>query len=559
MLLELRIENLLLIERAELRLGEGLNAITGETGAGKTVLAHSLDLLLGGKARPQIVRPGAEEAWVEGVFALPDGLLDEPELAETAARLPEGESEIVLGRRIGASGRTGAFIGGRAASAADLRALGSRLLAFYGQHEHRRLTLASAQLEILDGFAGAAQLELRERYRAAHAEVGRVARELAELREREGARERDLDLLRFELSEIEATAPDAAEEAELAQERERLRHAESLRDASARALAALNGEADEGGARAALAAAEAGLGGMQGVDRELDAIAERLGAAAVELEELARDLDGHLEAVEAEPGRLEMVEERLDAIERLKRKHGGSVEQVLEHAEHCRAEVARLENAGEIAASLQARLHEVSAERAALAKKLTAARRAGGKKLATRLAGELAELAMDGASLEVRLEPHPDGFGATGAETIEFWVATNPGMPASPLKDAASGGELSRIMLALTGLARGDARRTLVFDEIDAGVGGATARAVGERLRRVGEARQVICITHLPQVASLAGTHFRIEKHSGAGEARASVEQVAGSELVAEIVRMLGGERGDEVASRHAEELLKAA
>src|SRR3954453_21829119 len=207
MLRELRIENLLLIERAELRLGRGLNAITGETGAGKTVLAHSLDLLMGGKARAQIVRPGAEEAWAEGVFDLPPGLLEEPELAELAERLPEGAEEVVLGRRVSAGGRTSAFVAGRGATAADLKLLGGRLLAFFGQHEHRRLTISSAQLEILDGFAGAEHLELRGAYREAHRECGRLAAELAELREREGSRERDLDLYRYELSEIEDVAP----------------------------------------------------------------------------------------------------------------------------------------------------------------------------------------------------------------------------------------------------------------------------------------------------------------------------------------------------------------
>ncbi|MBM3668359.1 MAG: DNA repair protein RecN, partial [Actinobacteria bacterium] len=237
MLLELRIENLLLIERAELRLGRGLNAITGETGAGKTILAHSLDLILGGKARSQIVRLGASEAYVEGVFELPEGMLDDPELAEIAERLPEGASEIALGRRVGDSGRTSAFIQGRVASAEDLRALGSRLLAFYGQHEHRKLTLGSAQLETLDGFAGEKHLERLREYRAAHNEVLAIERELAEIRERQGARERDLDLLRYELSEIEAARPDPAEEAELAPERERLRHAESLRGAASGALA----------------------------------------------------------------------------------------------------------------------------------------------------------------------------------------------------------------------------------------------------------------------------------------------------------------------------------
>ncbi|MGH2986039.1 MAG: DNA repair protein RecN, partial [Solirubrobacterales bacterium] len=199
------------------------------------------------------------------------------------------------------------------------------------------------------------------------------------------------------------------------------------------------------------------------------------------------------------------------------------------------------------------------AERGRLAKRLSAARRKAAVRLSERVAAELDELAMEGARLEVSLEPHPDGFGACGSETVEFTVATNPGMPKSPLRDAASGGELSRIMLALTGLAGDEAGRTLVFDEVDAGIGGNTARAVGERLRRLGEGRQVICITHLPQVASLAATHFTIDKDSSSGEARATVERVAGDELVAEIVRMLGGERGDSAASRHARELLKAA
>ena len=247
MLLELRIENLLLIERAELRLGPGLNAITGETGAGKTILAHSLDLILGGKARPQIVRPGAGEAYVEGVFEIPEGLLEDPELAEIAERLPEDASELALGRRVGTSGRTSAFVQGRAASAEDLRALGSRLLAFYGQHEHRKLTLASAQLRDPRRLRGREAPGAPARPTARRTtRWSRSSRELAEIRERQGARERDLDLLRYELEEIEVAKPDPAEEAELAPERERLRHAESLRGAAAEALAAVAGSGDEG-------------------------------------------------------------------------------------------------------------------------------------------------------------------------------------------------------------------------------------------------------------------------------------------------------------------------
>jgi DNA repair protein RecN (Recombination protein N) len=560
MLRELRIENLLLIERAELRLGEGLNAITGETGAGKTVLAHSLDLLMGGKARAQIVRPGASEAWVEGVFDLPEGLLGEPEFAELAERLPEDAEEIVLGRRVSAGGRTSAFVAGRAATAADLKLLGGHLLAFFGQHEHRRLTISSAQLEILDGFAGAEHLELRRAYREAHRECGRLDAELAELREREGSRERDLDLYRYELSEIEAVAPVPEERAEIATERERLRHAEGLREAATVAYAGLAGaDEDGGGAAAALAQAEASLHGAAGLDPALDRIAERVSALAVELGDAAAELRDYAEGVEADPGALLAIEERLEAIDRLERKHGGSVESVLAHAERCREEIARLEGAEERNAEAEAVLAAAEARRAELGERLSAGRVAAVEPLQERVAVELEQLAMPGASLQVMLEPHPDGYGASGRETVELRVAPNPGIEPAPLRDAASGGELSRVMLALSGLGEAASAGTMVFDEIDAGIGGNTARVVGERLRALAQGRQVICITHLPQVASLADAHFHLEKDLAGEQAVATVEHLEGDAVVAEIRRMLGGENSDEAATQHARELLKAA
>src|SRR4051794_13475254 len=558
MLLELRIENLLLIERAELRLGPGLNAITGETGAGKTILAHSFDLLMGGKARPQIVRPGASEAYVEGVFELPKGLLDDPELAEVTERLPEGAAELAIGRRVSASGRTSAFVAGRSASAPELQDLGSRLLAFYGQHEHRKLTLSGAQLETLDGFAGDQHLERRRAYREAHAEVTRVERELARIRERDGARERDLDILRYELEEIEAAKPDPAEEAELAPERDRLRHAESLRRAASQALAAVSGDGD-GGASEAMGAAESALAVQVGVDPELDRLSETARGLRVELQELAAELRGYAEGIEAEPGRLEEVEERLEALGRLKRKHGGTIESVLAHAEHCRNEIEAIEGGEETADRLEAELAKAQRKRTDVAGRLSEVRAKAARRLEKSVATELDQLAMSGAKLEVVLEPHPDGFGALGQERVTFQVATNPGMPVSPLRDAASGGELSRVMLALAGQGARGSAATFVFDEIDAGIGGSTAKAVGERLRDLGEGRQVLCITHLPQVASMAETHFRIEKSVAGGEATAEVERVDGEGLVAEIVRMLGGSDGDEAADRHARELLRAA
>jgi DNA repair protein RecN (Recombination protein N) len=558
-LLELRIENLLLIERAELRLGPGLNAITGETGAGKTILAHSFDLLTGGRARDGIVRPGASEAYVEGVFELPEGLLEDPELAEIAERLPEGGSELVLGRRVSATGRTSAFLAGRSASAPDLQALGSRLLAFYGQHEHRKLTLASAQLETLDGFAGERHLERRRAYRDAHAEVLRLERELERIRDREGARVRDLDLLRYELDEIVAAQPDSDEEAQLTAERERLRHAEGLRGAATEALAAVSGDGEEGGAAEAMGSAEAALAAREGVDPALDQLAEAAKGLRLELQELAGELRGYAEGIQAEPGGLEQVEERLDLLDRLKRKHGGSVESVLAHAEHCRAEIDAIEGAGETTERLEAELAEAMRRRTDLAGGLSEVRAKSAKRLERRVAKELDQLGMSGAKLEVTLDPHPEGFGPLGQERVTFRVATNPGMPVSPLRDAASGGELSRLMLALAGEGAPGGAATYVFDEIDAGVGGKTAKAVGERLRGLGDERQVLCITHLPQVASVAQSHFRIEKRVQGGQAIATVERVDGDELVAEIVRMLGGSDGDEAADRHARELLKAA
>ena len=559
MLRELRIENLLLIERTEMRFGPGLNVITGETGAGKTVLAHSLDLLMGGRPRSAVVRPGAEEAWVEGSFDVPEGLLDDPALADLADRIPAGE-DVVLARRVSAgSGRSSAFIGGRSASAADLRALGSRLLAFYGQHEHRKLTLTAAQGEILDGFAGSAHHELVAAYRAAHANVVALVRERDELEAREGAREREIDLLRFELDEIDAAAFDPAEVADLTAERDRLRHAESLRKDAGTALLAIAGGEEGGGGSGALAEAEGALGRSASVDPALDALGERVAAASVELSDLAAELRSYLEAIEAEPGRLEEVETRLGEFDRLIRKHGGSAEAVLAHAEHCRAELERLERAAERGSELDAAVSDAEAKRAGAGKKLSKSRAAAAPKLEREVASVLAELAMDGATLEVALLPVEDGYGASGCETVELRVATNPGMPVAPLSDAASGGELSRVMLALSGSGPAGEVETLVFDEIDAGVGGKVARRVGERLRALGEGRQVVCITHLAQVASLASTHFRVVKEADGEATVARVDAVSGDEQLAEIVRMLGADSDDEAAGRHARELLTAA
>jgi DNA repair protein RecN (Recombination protein N) len=555
MLAELRVENLLLIERAELRLGPGLNALTGETGAGKTVLAHALDLLLGGKPRAGIVRPGAPEAYVEGVFEPPAGLLDDPDLAELRERLPDDAEEIVLGRRVGADGRTRAFVQGRSASAADLRELGSRLISFYGQHEHRKLTIASAQLDLLDGFAGDQAAAAREAFAGCHAGVLALEAEVAEIRGRAGARDRDLDLLAFEIEEIDALAPSEAEHAELTAERERLRHVDALRAASGGAAEALAPEAGERGAAALIAEAEALTDGAGSADPALSALAGRLRELRIEADDLAAELRRYEQGLEAEPGRLQEVEERLDGYERLIRKHGGSVKAVLEHGERCRAERDRLTGAEVALEEAEARLAAAVAERARLAKRLTKIRATAAPSLGERVEQELAGLAMDGASFGVELQPRED-LAATGAERAEFTIAPNPGVPAAPLRESASGGELSRVMLALMSVAAAGGPATLVFDEVDAGIGGHTARAVGERLRALGRGRQVLCITHLPQIAALADRHFRIEKASEAELARTTVCELESAEIIEELCRMLGADAADPGARKHAEALL---
>ena len=380
------------------------------------------------------------------------------------------------------------------------------------------------------------------------------------MRERDGSRERDLDLYRYELSEIEDAAPEPAEAEELALARDRLRHAEGLREAAQGAYSLLAGTDDEGsGAANALALAHDLLHGAAGLDLELDSSANRLDALALELGDASAALRDYAERLESDPGRLAEVEERLELLDRLMRKHGGSIASVLDHAARCRTEIERLQGGEERTAEVEAALRTSETRRADLGRELSEARAKAAGPLAKKVASELEGLAMPGATLDVLLEPHPDGFGGAGRETVEFRLAPNPGIAPAALREAVSGGELSRVMLALSGLGRGGGATTLVFDEIDAGIGGNTARIVGERLRDLGTGRQVLCITHLPQVASLATTHFRITKDLSGKPATATVKHLDGEGVVEEIRRMLGGERSDEAATRHARELLAAA
>ena len=551
MLHELRVENLLLIESAELRLAPGLNVLTGETGAGKTVLAQALDLLLGGRPRNGIVRPGATEAYVEGAFALSDELR-----SDLGERISADAEELVLARRVAAEGRSKAMINGRSATVGELRDVATTMLVFYGQHEHRKLTVASAQLEILDSFCGADQQARRVQMAAAHQRVIAAQQRLEELQELDGARERELDLLQFELAEIDEAALSESEESELLSVRGKLAHVEALRSAAFSACELLAPEEQEG-INSGLAAAAAGLDAVGGIDQQLDELIGRWQSLVIEADDLAAELRRYSESLGVEPGRLEATEERLALFDRLKRKHGGSVASVLAHAEESRQRLALLSDAEASIEAASSDLAEAVADSKKLVSALRKARAAAAPKLADQLCKRLDELAMGGASFSVELSERESG--PTGGDAAEFMIATNAGVAAGPLREIASGGELSRVMLALLGVANDGSKTTLVFDEIDAGVGGKTARVVGERLRNLAEDRQVVCITHLPQIASLAERHFSIEKDSGTDPVCTTVTELGEPQVVGELVRMLGAEQDDSAALRHARELRSAA
>jgi DNA repair protein RecN (Recombination protein N) len=532
----LRIENLVLIREADLSFGPGLNAITGETGAGKTILAQALGLLLGGRGDASLVGPASEEAYVEAELDLPAGALEDLEaLAEVR---PDGEDGLVAARRVFADGRTRAYAWGRAVAREDLAALVESLLAMSGQFEQRRLARQAFQLDLLDAFAGEEQLRQRAELRRAWRDVVGARRRHAALAAAAGERQRELDELRELVARTEGLEP--GDEDRLRGERERLRHVAELAEAAATAAEALSPEADGPGAAELVAGAKAALGPVEGLAEELSEARRDLTDVELRVRETASSLRGFLASLASEPGRLEAIEAELEEIADVKRRFGAeSYPELLARAEGARHELATLGSGGDPAVDAERARREAEARVDRLAESLEARRATAGPTLAAAVEEALQGLGMGHGEFRVELTGRE--LGPSGRNAVAFLIRPNDGLPFAPVAEAASGGELSRVALALRAAAHaGAGEPTIVFDEIDAGIGGRTAHAVADALRRLAEAAQVLTITHLPQIASAAGVHFRVEKIPG-DPTHTRIERLEEAARREELERMLGG------------------
>jgi DNA repair protein RecN (Recombination protein N) len=553
MLRELRIQNLAVIEAVELQLHPGLNALTGETGAGKSILIDAILLLRGGRAQTDLIRAGADVASVEAVFELDprspaSAVLDEAGLA------PEG-GELLVRRELSRSGRHRAFVNDSPVTVALLERLGDHLVEVHGQHEHQRLLEAGHQLELLDRFADADDRRARvASLFSARQEARRVA---GETRAAERDRAQREDLLRFQTAEIDAARLAAGEEEELRAERLRLQNAERFMAGLAEAAAGLYD--DPRSATALLSRAAQVLRDLGRIDPRLGTASEHAETALGHVEEAVGEIRRLRDGFALEPERLEAIDDRLDAIGKLKRKYGDSIEVVLAFRKEIGAALEALTHHAEILAAQEEAVAKAEADLQRAAAELSAVRRAASVRLASQVQKTLRELGMERAVFEVPVTAL-EAVTATGNDRVELSVALNPGEGLKPLARVASGGELARATLALkTVLAADDRVPTMVFDEVDAGIGGRVADIVGQKLAAVGRGRQVLCVTHVAQIAAHADWHLRVAKAVRAGRTRTTVEALETAVRVDEVARMLGGEAVTETGRRHARELLSAA
>jgi len=549
MLKELLIKNFAIIEAIELSFGPGLSCLTGETGAGKSILVDAITAVLGGRVSTELLMPG-KDATVEALF----DITDMPDIASGLLTMGlDNSGELILRRVISSSGRAKAYINGSLVNQSALQEIGESLVDIHGQHEHQSLLKVDTQLDLLDAYLGLT--DDAAEYRQAYLELAGLKKNYGDLAGREREREQRLDLLRFQAGEIDGAGLNMSEEDGLLSERAMLLHADRLRALAGTVIDAL---ADSD------AAALPALGGALKAARDILSIVpdqedslRLIESAEVSAREACSYMRGFADSLAADPDRLSAVEDRLDLLARLKKKYGETVADVILYREKVAAELAVIEHGEEMMEGLLAAISASEEKLDGLGVSLGGKRRSGADGLCARVEEELSGLGMDKSRFEVRFADL-DTPGPKGMERAEFLISANQGQDPRPLVKVASGGELSRVMLALKVILAGaDRVPTLIFDEVDAGIGGVTAGAVGRKLREVSEGRQVLCITHLPQIASLASGHYRVEKRMEGGKTAASVCRLGREDRVGEVARMLGGGPGSAAASAHAEELVR--
>ncbi len=559
MLVELLVENYAVIERLRVRFHDGLNLLTGETGSGKSIVVDALDLLFGGRASADVIRSGAKRARISGIFGVPADRKLAALLDEAGIEVEDGE--LLIEREILAGGKSRAFAGSRPTTAGLLRELAPYLGDIHGQHDQQRLFAAETQRDMLDAYAGADSLldEVTQVYDRWHTAGG----ELAALERSEQESLRMADLWSFQRTEIEEAAPQPGEDEALEQERRVLQNVARLETNTDAAFDALY--ASETAAMARIRHAWRSLDEICGFDENLAPIRDSLKPAEIAVEEAAHELRHYMGRLEANPGRLEEVESRLATLDRLKRKYGATIPEILAFLEEVRANIAAVESSEERRQQLQAERARLGEQYTAVADRLSAHRKRAAGKLEKSLEKELRSLAMEHTVF--RIEVSQAAWSAAGSDRVLYLVSPNPGEEPRPLDKVASGGELSRIALALktctlapgTGAKRRSAPLTLVFDEVDAGVGGSAAEKVGRRLKQLAAVNQVLCVTHLPQIAGFADHHYAVDKSEVKGRTVATVVELDREARVQEIGRMLSGERLTPQALDHAAELIKTA
>jgi len=549
----LYIRDFAVIDELDLDFGPGLNLLTGETGAGKSIIVDAMSIALGERADSEVVRSGCDRAMVEAVLDVassPEAL----QVLEEAGFDPE-DGCVVVSREVHRTGKSQCRINGRPATVSLLKEVTDHLVDTHGQHEHQFLLKADRHLGVLDAWCGEEVLALRDQVAQGYAELRRLKDELRQLQTDERERARTIDLYQFQVREIAGAKLTPGEEEELLADRLRLANAEKLHTAASSAFEILGDRTRDGCALDSLSEALAALQGLAELDGQLQPLVESLQGALYQVEDGVRELRAYRDAVEFNPGRLEAIEERLDLIRTLKRKYGETIDAVIEYGQELERRLESLTHSEERSAELEREIERVESEVMARAEKLSELRRKGASVFAEAVERELTGLSMPDAVFQIAHEKRdPD---STGVDKVEFLISANPGEPPRPLAKIASGGEMSRIMLAIKSvMAVADSMPTLVFDEIDVGVGARTAEVIGRKLDSLAAKGQVLCITHLPQIASRAGDHFCIEKQLLSGRAVVRVRRLTDEERVAELARMLGGVKPTDTAVRHAREML---